>query len=328
MDNVSGENSSAQNRQSARGRHHTVVIVGVIVLVIAAVAGAIYYWYSTFYESTDDAYIEGHPVVVSARVSGNIRRVHVTDNQWVAKGTLLVEIDPCDYQARYDQAEASVRAAQAAEIQVQADIEVAQAQLTREQQDLERYEKLAQENAVAYQDLQHSRASTRVAQADLSAARVRLTNAHAQTAASQAAADVAGLQLSYTKVYTLQAGHVTERSAVEGSFVSVGQSLLTIVTDEMYIVANFKETQLTRMRPGQPVTISVDAYPSVRLKGHVDSIQAGTGAVFSLFPPQNATGNFVKVVQRIPVKIVFEKPTDPDYFLTLGMSVEPKVKVK
>ncbi len=302
--------------------------MGAIVLAVAVAGGGYYYWRSTFYESTDDAYIEGHPVLVSARVSGNVKRVHVGDNQRVQAGTLLVEIDPCDYQARLHRALAAVEAAQAVERQAVADINVADAKLTQERQDLQRYETLAKENAVATQILDHSRASTQVAEANLRAIRMHLASARAQMAESKAAADEARLKLSYTQIYAPQAGYVTQRSAVVGAYVDVGQPLLTLVTDEMYVMANFKETQLTRIQPGQPVTISIDAYPGVPFRGHVESFQAGTGAAFSLFPPQNATGNFVKVVQRVPVKIVFDQPPDPNHFLALGMSVEPKVRVK
>jgi membrane fusion protein (multidrug efflux system) len=134
--------------------------------------------------------------------------------------------------------------------------------------------------------------------------------------------------LSYTRVYAPQAGYVTQRTVEKGSYVDVGQSLLAVVTDKMYVTANFKETQLTHMRPGQPVTVRVDTYPGTSLRAHVESIQAGTGAVFSLFPPENATGNFVKVVQRVPVRIVFDEPPDPNHRLVLGMSVQPKVRVR
>ncbi len=157
---------------------------------------------------------------------------------------------------------------------------------------------------------------------------MHLASARAQMAESKAAADEARLELSYTQIYAPQAGYVTQKSAVAGAYVDVGQPLLALVTDEMYVMANFKETQLTRIQPGQPVTMSIDAYPGVILQGHVESFQAGTGAAFSLFPPQNATGNFVKVVQRVPVKIIFDQPPDPNHFLALGMSVEPKVRVK
>jgi membrane fusion protein (multidrug efflux system) len=221
-----------------------------------------------------------------------------------------------------------VQTAQANEEQASADIEVAKAERAKARQDLHRYQELIKENAAARQDLDHSLAAARVADANLNAAEKRLAAARAQTAESRAAVEAARLQLSYTRVQAPQAGYVTQKSVEEGSYVSVGQPLLTLVTEDLYVTANFKETQLTHMRPGQPVTISVDAYPSLTLKGRVQSIQAGTGAVFSLFPPQNATGNFVKVVQRVPVKIIFEKPADPNYFLALGMSVQPRVTVK
>jgi membrane fusion protein (multidrug efflux system) len=144
---------------------------------------------------------------------------------------------------------------------------------------------------------------------------------------AKAAVEAARLQLSYTKVVAPQAGYATQKSVEVGAYVAVGQPLLVLVTDQMFVLANFKETQLTHMRPGQPVTIRVDAYPGVEFHGHVDSIQAGTGPTFSLFPPENATGNFVKIVQRVPVKIVFDEPPDPDHRLVLGLSVQPRVRI-
>ena len=299
-----------------------------MVLLIAAVVGSIYYRESTFWESTDDAYIEGHPVYVGARVSGNILRVYVTDNQPVREGDLLVEIDPCDYAIGVAKAEAAVQVAQADEQQASADIEVAKADLAREQQDLHRYEQLAKEDAVAVQVLDHSRASTRAAEAGLNVSEKRLTAARAQTVQLKAAAEQARLQLSYTKVHAPKAGHVTKKQIEEGSYVAVGQALLAIVTDALYVTANFKETQLTHIIPGQPVAIRVDAYPGVVFNAHVDSIQKGTGGAFSLFPPENATGNFVKVVQRVPVKIAFDGPPDPNCRLGIGMSVRPKVRIR
>ncbi len=321
------ENHNDQKPPSKR-RPRWIIIAGGIVLLVAAVGGGLYYWNSTFYESTDDAYIEGHPVNVSARVSGNIVRVYVRDNQHVQEGDLLVEIDPCDYAIGVAKADAAVQAAQAAEQQALADIGVAKADLTRQQEDLHRYEQLAKEDAVARQDLQHTRAAATAAEATLNASEKRLAGARAQIAQAQASAAQARLQLSYTKVHAALPGRVTKKQIEVGSYVSVGQGLLAIVTDRMYVTANFKETQLAHMRPGQPATIHVDAYPSLELRGHVDSLQAGTGAAFSLFPPENATGNFVKVVQRVPVRIVFDRPPDPNHPLSLGMSVQPRVRIK
>jgi membrane fusion protein, multidrug efflux system len=323
------ESQNRNDQKSASKRSHRwIVVVGVIVLLIAVVVGGIYYWDSTFYESTDDAYIEGHPVSVSARVFGNIVHICVADNQRVQEGDLLVEIDPCDYAIGVAKAEAAVQAAQADEQQASADIEVARSDLARQQQDLHRYEELAKEDAVAKQDLDHTRAAARTAEATLDASEKRLAAARAQFVHAKAAADQSRLQLSYTKVYAAKTGRITKRQAEVGSFVSVGQGLLAIVTDELYVTANFKETQLTRMRPGQSAAIKVDAYPGLVFHGHLDSIQAGTGAAFSLFPPENATGNFVKIVQRVPVKIVLDQPPDPNHHLGLGMSVRPRVRVK
>jgi membrane fusion protein (multidrug efflux system) len=320
-------NRTDRKPESKRNRR-PIIIIGVIVLIMGVIVGGVYYWNSTFYKSTDDAYVEGHPVNVSARVSGNIVKVHVTDNQHVQEGDPLVEIDPCDYAISVAKADAAVRAAEAAELQASADIEVAKAELTREQQDLHRYEQLAKEDAVARQDLEHARAAATSAQATLNASEKRLTAARAQIAEAKAAADQARLQLSYTKVHAAKAGRITKKQVEVGGFVSVGQALLAIVTDDLYVTANFKETQLTHVHPGQPVAIKVDAYPGIVFGGRVDSIQAGTGAAFSLFPPENATGNFVKIVQRVPVKIVFDQPPDPNHPLGLGMSVTPKVKIK
>jgi membrane fusion protein (multidrug efflux system) len=317
-----------KKKASSKRKRRVIGVIGVVVLCVGVIIAAVWYWYSTFYESTDDAYIEGHPVMVSARVSGNIVQVHVADNQWVDAGAPLVEIDPCDYEIRLSEAQTAVQTAQATEEQASADIEVAQAQQAKAQQDLHRYQQLIKQSAAARQDLDHSLAAARVADADVNAAQTRLRAARAQIAQSKAAVQAAQLQLSYTRVYAPQAGYVTQRTVEKGSYVDVGQSLLAVVTDKMYVTANFKETQLTHMRPGQPVTVRVDTYPGTSLRAHVESIQAGTGAVFSLFPPENATGNFVKVVQRVPVRIVFDEPPDPNHRLVLGMSVQPKVRVR
>jgi membrane fusion protein (multidrug efflux system) len=145
---------------------------------------------------------------------------------------------------------------------------------------------------------------------------------------ARAAVQQAELELSYTTIVAPEAGRITRKSVEAGAYVQVGQALLAVVSDDLWIVANFKETQLTNMTPGQPVEISVDAYPHALFKGHVDSIQAGTGAHFSLLPPENATGNYVKVVQRVPVKIVFDAPPDPQHALAPGMSVVPEVKIR
>ena len=299
-----------------------------LVLLGAMAAGTYYYWQSRDFESTDDAYIQGHLVSVSARVSGNIVAVHVKDNQHVPQGELLVEVDPRDYQIDLERAEAALRAAQADEQKAAADVEAARATWVQQDQDLRRNEELAKQGAATEQALEHSRAAATTAQANLNAQEKNVASVRAKTAVAKVTVDAARLQLSYAQVRAPQAGFVTKKTVEVGDYVNVGQPLLVIVTDEMYMIANFKETQLTHMRPGQPATIHVDAYPGVVLHGHVDSIQAGTGPTFSLFPPENATGNFVKIVQRVPVKIVFEGPPDPDHRLVLGLSVRPKVRIR
>jgi len=320
--------AARSTKPSSRRKRRWIIVIGVIVLLGAVAIGVYYYWQSRYYESTDNAYIQGHPVSVSARVPGNIVAVHVTDNQHVPQGELLVEVDPRDYQIGLQRAEAALQAAQADEQKAAADVEAARATWVQQEQDLRRNEELAKQGAVTEQTLEHSQAAATTAQANLNSQEKNLASVQAQTAVANVAVDAARLQLSYTQVRAPQAGYVTQKSVEVGAYVNVGQPLLVMVTDEMFVVANFKETQLTHMHPGQPVTMRVDAYPGVVFQGHVDSIQAGTGPTFSLFPPENATGNFVKVVQRVPVKILLDEPPDPNHRLVLGLSVRPKVRIR
>jgi membrane fusion protein (multidrug efflux system) len=236
-----------------------------------------------------------------------------------------VEVDPCDYEIRLATAEAAVRSAEADEARGAADVEVARAQWAQQDQDLRRNEELAQQGAVTRQVLEHSQTAARTAAATLNSKEKDWLALQAKTAQAKVDVEQARLQLSYARVRAPTAGYITQKNVEAGMYVNAGQPLLAIVPEEMYVVANFKETQLTYMRPGQRATVRVDAYPGVVFDAHVDSIQAGTGAAFSLFPPENATGNFVKVVQRVPVKIVFDQPPDPNYRLVLGLSVRPKV---
>lgn len=322
-----GPNAALEGPKSSSKRKRRLLLVfGVIVLLAALAAGAYYYWHSRFYVSTDDAYVQGHPVTLSARVAGNIVGVYVADNQHVPQGQRLVGIDPRDYQIAEARAEAALQSSQADEQKAAADVEAARATWVQQEQDLRRNEELVKQGATTEQALEHSRAATTTAQANLNAQEKNLASAGAQTAVARVAVEAARLQLSYTQVHAPQAGYVMRKSVEVGAYVNVGQPLLVLVTDDLFVVANFKETQLTHMRPGQPATMRVDAYPGVTFYGHVDSIQAGTGPTFSLFPPENATGNFVKIVQRVPVKIVFDRPPDPNHRLVLGMSVQPKVR--
>ena len=433
-------------RKGPRRRILALVAAGLAAVGLAV--GIPYYLYAISHESTDDAFIDGHIISISPRVSGHVARVYVTDNQQVAAGDLLVELDPRDFQARLDAARAALDAAEAArrsrEIDVnltsitsaagldeaeqavtaaaamvqnaqalaaaaksqqgeaQAQVAFAQAALDQAQAetlaveaklqqaslDLKRYREMARSNTISPQQLDHAVTDERMAAADLNAARSKVATqqsllqraeaalkaaednvrqAQAQAAARQAQLEQANarlksarsapvqvaqsssraeaskadaekaraeveqatLNLSYTKIIAPADGYVTKKNVEPGIFVQVGQSLMAIVPPNVWVTANFKETQLTHMRPGQPVTVSVDTYPDETFHGRVDSIQRGTGARFSLLPPENATGNFVKVVQRIPVKIVFDRPAElTKYRLVPGMSVVPEVNVK
>jgi membrane fusion protein (multidrug efflux system) len=410
-------------------------------------AGVAYYLYSLSYESTDDAFVDGHVVPVSARLSGHVAKVCVTDNQWVEQGALIAELDPHDFEARLAAAEAALAAARAGQKsrsigvdvteitstagvgealagvegakagvetaraavatarsqqaqaqaqliatgaaveQAQADVLAAEARRQRAGTHLRRIESLVPERAASQDSLDEALAADRVAAADVAAMRQKVkaqqaavkqvqaavaaadsgvrqaesgvaarlaaqgiaeaqfagsksapkqvaqgrsqtTAAEAEVAHAEAEVTQARLNLGYTRIYAPISGHVTRKSVEMGAYVQTGQPLLALVDPDVWVVANFKETQLARMRPGQPVSVAIDTCPGVKLAAHVDSVQRGSGARFSLLPPENATGNYVKVVQRVPVKVVFDDPQQvQQYALGPGMSVLPTVKV-
>ncbi len=275
----------------------TAAAVVIAVVILGAVFGI-----SRFFnrESTDDAFIDGHVVAISPKVSGHIAKVYITDNQAVKEGDALFDIDDRDYAVRLDLARADLKAAQ---------VEVQQAK-----KDFQRYQKLQTTGDISDQRYDEAAFHLQTAEAKLDAARARLKQAE--------------LELSYTKVTAPVEGQVARKNVEEGAFVQAGQALIAIVAPQRWITANFKETQLTHMRPGQKVVIKIDAYPSMVLYGYVDSIQQGTGSRFSLLPVENATGNFIKVVQRVPVKIVFDTQQADLEDLPLGLSVVPAVTVK
>jgi membrane fusion protein (multidrug efflux system) len=424
------------------------LIIAAIVLIVAAVFVIRYWLYARSHETTDDAFVDGHVIQLSPKVSGYVSKVYVADNQPVNKGDLLAEIDPSDYETRLQQAQAaldagearlreartgveltranaranqqqanatvqqarsgvsSARAAAATErsrisqagagvataqanvAQAQSQLAAAEAEATRANADVERYQMLYSKDEMSRQQLDQAVATARTANAQVEAARGRVAAAQAQVtearaaetaaaenarraqtqvggaqagvnealgrvaqantapqqvAVSQAQAETAGasieqlraaveqakLELSYTKIYAPEAGRVTRKAIEVGTLVQVGQPLMAVVPGDVWVTANFKESQIGQLKPGQPVEIRVDAYPDKVFKGHVDSIQAGTGARFSLLPPENAAGNYVKVVQRVPVKIVFDEgQLDPQHILAPGMSVEPEVQIK
>ena len=424
------------------------LIAAAVALLLILFFGGRYWLYARSHESTDDAFIDGHIIQVSPKVSGYVLKVYVTDNQQVKAGDLLAELDPRDLEAKVDQAKAAlnaglaqqkqaetqvtltrvssranvqqasagvqqarsnvrgaragaasernrttqaaagISAAEANAQQARAQLAAAEAESTRANADVPRYQSLFDRDEVSRQRLDQAIAAAQTATAQVTAARERVSAAEAQVnearaatsaqastaqraqtqvsaaqaqvneargrlaqantapqqvAVSQAQAASASanmqqleaavaqaeLELSYTKIYAPETGRVTRKSVEVGALVQVGQPLLAVVPGDVWVTANFKESQIGSIKPGQPVDVSVDAYPDRVFKGHVDSIQSGTGARFSLIPPENATGSYVKVVQRVPVKIVFEpNQIDSQHLLAPGMSAVPEVKIK
>ena len=429
-------------------RRPVFLIIAAAILLLAIVFGVRYWAYARSHESTDDAFVDGHIIQVSPKVSGYVLKVYVSDNQNVNAGDLIAELDARDLEAKVDQAKAALTAglsqqkqaqtqvtltrattranvrqaaagvqgarsgvtgaragaasersrtaqsaagvntAEANMQQARAQLSAAQAEAARANADVQRYQVLFDKDEVSRQRLDQAIATARTANAQVDAANERVAAAEAQVsqaraatsaqaataqraesqvgsaraqvnealgrlaqantapqqvavseaqAASaganleqlQAAVDEAELQLSYAKIYAPEAGRVTRKSVEVGALVQIGQPLLAIVPGDVWVTANFKENQVGSIRPGEPVDVTVDAYPGKVFKAHVDSIQAGTGARFSLIPPENATGSYVKVVQRVPVKIVFEpNQIDSQHLLAPGMSAVPEVKIK
>jgi membrane fusion protein (multidrug efflux system) len=396
---------SDEHSRSARMRNPRFRMFLILGAVLLAVVGFFLWRYFSSYESTDDAQIDGHVNSISARVSGHVLKLNVQDNQFVKAGTVLVEIDPTDYQVAVERAQADYNdakaTAEAANVDVPitsentssqlssagADVSSAQAGIkaakqqaaaaranlaeaeannVRAQNDLVRYKQLVDKQEISQQQYDQSvaaakasaaavesgRASADAAEAQVTQAQGKLVQAQASqrsaaTAPKQMAViraragsalaaaqrkkadlDQALLNLQYTKIIAPVDGVVSDRTVEVGQNVQSGQELLKIIPlDDIWVTANFKETQLRDMRPGQRATIAVDATGD-KYKGHVDSIAGASGARFSLLPPENATGNYVKVVQRIPVKIVLEPGENREHKLRPGMSVVPKVWIR
>jgi len=347
------QDKSGPVRRGWLRRHPFLAALGLTALTIATAAAYLYWDNAQHFESTDDAFIAARQFSVAPKVSGYITAVPVTDNQHVNTGDVIARIDDRDYRVALAQAQAQVAAAQdnigsldaqsaAQQAQVgqaQAQVEQAQAGLVFAQQQATRYEDLAHtgygsvQNAQQYSSqLRQQEATLRTTQASLSAAQRQIDvlkaqrrTADANLAQANAQRDQAELNLSYTTVTAAQPGRVVNLSGAVGEYATAGTSLAMFVPDDIWVTANFKETQLDHMRPGQPATIEIDAYPERQFKGHVASVQPGSGTAFSLLPAENATGNYVKIVQRVPVKIVLDDPPS-DVALGPGMSVEPTVR--
>ena len=274
----------------------------IFILIIGLVVGSIFH---TMYVmdgltrvTTDDAYITGRVHSIAPKIPGTIKAVSIEDNQNVKKESVLIELDPIDYELKVGEAQANVG--------------IRQATFEQASRDKARAEALYKDEVFSKERLENTTTAYNLAKAQLKAARQQLK--------------IAKRNLEYTKIYSPSDGYVTGKAVEEGNQVQPHQPLLAVVAlDDIWIVANYKETQLKNVRPGQRVKIKVDTYPGKVFTGKVDSIMAGTGAAFSLFPPENALGNYVKVVQRIPVKIVFDKTTDKDNILRIGMSCIPSI---
>lgn len=349
------------NNLSKRPGRKPLIILGAVALIL--VLAAIIYWLLTRNQvSTDDAFTDGNAVTMATRISGYVTQLNIGDNQYVKKGDVLLRIDERDYLAQQHQAAAQLGLAQAQLRQAEIQLDLAKvqypAQLTQTQARLAAAEANLQQANASYARQREvdpratSQANIDAASTQQRSARADVENARAQVRAAaqvplqvrqaeamveqgrqqvrqaEAQLEAAELNLSYTKVRAPSDGWVTKRNVQLGSFVQAGAWLFSLVTPDLWITANFKEAQLTRMHVGDPVKIEVDAFPDLDLRGHVDSIQHGTGSRFSAFPAENATGNYVKIVQRVPVKILIDRGLDAHIHLPLGLSVKPTVELR
>jgi membrane fusion protein (multidrug efflux system) len=350
---VSNNNNGA--RRAFFYRHLIQVLIALIALLAAAAGGYLYWDYARHFETTDDAFIDSRQFSVAPKVSGYITAVSVTDNEHVVAGDVIARIDDRDYRIAIAQAVAQVRSAKASILNIDAQTAAQQAQVDEavaQDKQAEAALQFAQAEARRYQDLAKTGAGTirraeqatsqlKQSQADvartkaavaaserqIAALRTQRVGAEASLEQGEAQVDLAKLNLEYTTVTAAQAGRIVRLTAAVGQYAQSGQSLSMFVPDAIWVTANYKETQLKLMRPAQAVEISIDAYPGRTVNGHIESVQPGSGTAFSLLPAENATGNYVKVAQRVPVKIAMENPPK-DVALGPGMSVVPTTRVR
>ena len=303
------------------------VLVPSITAVIFLICGIFYSIHTVYYKSTDDAFIEGHVITIAPRVSGPVLKLNVEDNQDVKKGDFLLEVDPNDYKAKLKETKAKLEEAKASLVSSENQLVKAMSDLDFAQADYDRYAKMYAKGIASKQNYDASLNKLTSAQSDNKSAKAKYDEITATIKKLEAEVEQEELNLSYTKIYAPSDGKITNRTVEQGNYVQVAQPLFAIVPEKMWIVANFKETQLANMKKGQPVKIKIDTYGGKKFKGEVDSIQRSTGARASLFPPENAVGSYVKIVQRVPVKIIFTEDIS-QYNIVPGMSVVPEVKVK
>ncbi|MCW6508924.1 HlyD family secretion protein [Lichenifustis flavocetrariae] len=358
----SGQDEAAAAQESRRKRRP--LIIGLVAVVaLLGILGGVYYWFShRFKVGTDDAYTDGNTVSIAPQVSGLVVALEVNDNQFVHKGDVLIRIDPRQFNYDREQAQGTLDSnnAQIANQQLgveiakknfpaslqlaKANLESAQANLLLQKSNYDRQKSLPRQ-ATTQQEVDTATSNYQQAQAQVDQAEARVVQAEpvqqnigqsqeqvsqlrGQAEQAKGRLDQANLNVEWSVVRAPQDGWVTRRNVNTGNYVTSGTQIMSLVTTDVWVTANYKETELDGMRPGQQVTISVDAYPDLDLRGHVDSIQHGSGSKFSAFPAENATGNFIKIVQRVPVKIVIDSGLKPDEPLPLGISVVPTVMLK
>jgi len=342
--------AATQDTEHARPRERLSVkklikwILILAVLVAAAFFGYRYWHHSQLYASTDDAYVNADTVEISAQIPGQVTRVYVKNNQQVQAGDPLFDIDPRPYQVALEKAQAQLRLARQSVAQQRAAVAAAEAQVKQREAELHnarsnnrRTQQLVRQGFLSKQGSETASTALATAQATLHAAQANLEQArsalgksgddNAAIQAAQAAVDQARLDLQHTRVTSPTTGNVANLSLRPGNTVQPGVALFSVISSHEYWVdANFKETELNRIRPGQMATITVDMYPDHPFRGEVESVSGGSGTAFSLLPPQNATGNWVKVTQRVPVRVRFVDP-DPRFPLRIGTTATVEVSV-
>jgi membrane fusion protein (multidrug efflux system) len=333
------------------------ILIAVVILFVAGYFGFRYWQYASTHESADDAYTTNHIHQISSRINGTVERVLVDDNVRVKAGQVLVELDPRDYEVSLRQAEANLSSAEASVTQGEAQLQVAKANVGQAQGseasaqasadnanlDQKRNTELLKTHVISPQEMDHTNEAARSTNATLQSAKKQVAGAEAQVSLAEAqvqagqaqvqqaqeAIKQAELNLSYTKIVSPTDGQVAQRTVESGNRVQPGQALMAISEFDVWVVANLKETQMEKVRVGQPVAIRIDSFPHQTFSGWVDSVQPGSGATYSLLPPDNATGNFIKIVQRVPVKIVFDPGSLDEAAgrIVPGLSCEPSIAV-
>lgn len=332
------------NQKEGNGKKIRAVVIILTVFLIIIALGARMWVRSKTHITTDNAFIESNIYTVSSRIPGTVKNVYVNDNQPVKKGELLLELDPRDFEVRALNAKAQLDMAKNetssdyAQVEAaKASVRVASARLEQAELDLKRGQALYEKEVIPKENLERLFTAHKMALAQHNEAEETLKRAEAVLGSTnpnkgakilqrRAQLQEAELNLDYVKIYAPADGYITKKAIETGDIISQGQPIMAVVSlDSAWVAANYKESQLTFIRPGQQVEFKVDMYPGRVFKGTVESIMAGTGAAFSLLPPENASGNYVKVVQRIPVKITIDEKTDPEHVLRVGMSVEPTI---